>query len=143
MRTDDELRHYAASGMAAYLPGMVYMIEIMQRELDAMRARLVSLQEPRRKMGRPPKAIVGAKLASGWPADPEERSAEMKRRMQNRDSKRRQRAAKAVKPQTTELSKQRKKAWAALSPAKKKKRLAAMLAGKGKRIPVLKLEAAS
>jgi hypothetical protein len=73
MKLDDkELRHYAASGMAAYLPGMVYMIELMQRELDEMRARLGQLQGTEE----------GPAGTRGWAGmTPEERSAEMRKRI--------------------------------------------------------------
>ena len=84
MKHDSELNRYAASGMAAYLPGMQYMIELMQHELDEFRNRLALLQEMKepvegRKRGRP----KGSGGSYGWEGmTPEERSAEMKRRMQ-------------------------------------------------------------
>jgi hypothetical protein len=156
MKKDDgDLNKYAQMGLAALIPGMQRMIELMQHELDMMRERLTGLQEPRKKTGRPPKAIAGEKLASGWPADPEERKAEARRRMQNRDSKRRQRAAKAAKsmvskdsPDHDKFRKKMKQAakrrWANMSFKERKAKLAAMRAGrKQKKAPVLKLEAVS
>ena len=76
---------YVQMGIAALLPGMVHAVELMQGQINEMKARLAALQdgaaEPARKVGRPRKGTTaGVTVASGWPADPEERKAEMRRR---------------------------------------------------------------
>ena len=129
--TDDETKAYALMGMAALLPGMVRMLELMQSEVDNFRTRLAAMQGEAAmtvRQSRPPKKSRGG--AQGWSTDPEERKAEMARRMALRDRKK----------ESTELSKQRKAAWAALSPAKRKKRLAAMVAGRKAKQPVVRME---
>jgi hypothetical protein len=109
-----ETSAYAQMGMAALLPGMVHMVEVMAAEVEKFRAQLAALQQ-----GSAPARKNGARGGSyGWPADPEARKAEMQRR------------------QTVAAQKKgndgRKQSWAALSPARKKKRIAAMLAGRKK-----------
>jgi hypothetical protein len=145
MRPSKDDNQYAQMGMAAMLPGMVHMLEIMQNEVDNMRTQLAALQgqaamtsQPKRKkpVGRPSGKSRGL---SGWPADPDERKEEMQRRMSK---------WKTPHPQKqSALSKRRKKAWAALSPAKRKARLAAMAAGRKVKAklnaPVVRMAAAS
>ena len=144
---DPDTGIYAQMGLAAMLPGMVHMLEMMQTEVDNMRTQLAAMQgqaamgEPRRrgpgkrKPGYGYALPEGAKGLTGWPADPEERKLEMQRRMAK---------WKVKQPQKeSALSKQRKRAWAALSPAKRKARLAAMAAGKQKNAPVVRMAAAS
>ncbi len=137
MKQPNHTLEYAQMGMAALLPGMVHMLELMQRQVDDFRERLTALQgqdateKGKRKVGRP----VGARGRSGWPEDPEERALEMKRRMAKWKTKQPQKES--------ALSKQRKKDWAALSPAKRKKRLAAMLAGRRAKLAPVVLEQAS
>jgi hypothetical protein len=134
MKQPNESLEYAQMGMAAMLPGMVHMLELMQQQVDDFRTRLAALQGQAAMQGSSRPARNG-RLASGWPADPEERSREMKRRMK---------VSKSNNSKPSALSVERKKAWEALSPAKKKKRLAAMLAGrKAKVTPVVQLEKAS
>jgi hypothetical protein len=140
---DPDTSIYAQMGLAAMLPGMVHMLEMMQTEVDNMRTQLAALQgqaamgsQPKRRTGRPRGISKGL---SGWPADPEERKLEMQRRMAK---------WKVKQPQKeSALSKQRKRAWAALSPAKRKARLAAMQAGKKTqaklKAPVVRMAAAS
>jgi len=140
MKTDDhELSKYAQMGLAALLPGMQRMIELMQHELDMMRAQLADMQgPPKKRMGRPPKAIAGAKLPSGWPADPEERKREMQRRIANRGKLKQ--AAKATEPAIAQdpdrnkfrkkMSKISKRRWASMSVRERKQRVAAMMAGR-------------
>jgi hypothetical protein len=123
---------YAEMGIAALLPGMQHMLTLMQGQLDEMRATLANLQNGgarKKKLGRPP-GTNAKSSASGWPADPEERSREMKRRMA---------VAAEKKAQPSALSIARKKAWAGLSVRDRKRRIAAMQAGKKK--PTVKLEA--
>jgi hypothetical protein len=70
-----ETSKYAQMGMAALLPGMQYMIERMQEQLDEMRLHLAALQ------GAPALAAKAETRGSSWKSlTPEERSAEMKRR---------------------------------------------------------------
>jgi hypothetical protein len=132
--TDDETKAYALMGMAALLPGMVHMLELMQSEVDNFRTRLAAMQgEGSVKAGKAARRkaeVRPGRLPSGWPADPEARKVEMARRMSNRNRKK----------ESTELSKQRKAAWAALSPQKRKKRLAAMIAGRKAKQPVVRME---
>jgi hypothetical protein len=129
----NETTSYAQMGMAALLPGMQHMLELMQAQLDDFRRQLQGLQNPVRKRGRPRKqAAEPSKF--GWSDDPEERSREMRRRMAKWGKN---------KPSESELSKQRKRQWAALSPAKRKARLAAMQAGKNKKQPVAGMAVAS
>jgi hypothetical protein len=102
-KTDDEQRtsddlEFAKMGIAAFIPGMQRMMELMQRELDRMRAQLDAAQRGelseeaqdgptvrdvvrqtrtvRAKLGRPRKA----QARSGWPDDPLEREKEAARR---------------------------------------------------------------
>lgn len=129
MRRKDraETTSYAQMGMAAMLPGMVHMLELMQAEVDRFRQQLAGLQG----------AVQNGtgKLASGWPADPAERSAEMRRRMA---------VGKAKRNLSSEaLSAERKKQWDAQPAKVRKARLAKMLAGRmAKKVPAVKLEAA-
>lgn len=120
---------YAKMGMAAMLPGMVHMLELMQAEVDNFRTQLAALQGQEAVEGKRHGPRGGA---MGWPDDPEERKAEMRRRM----------AVAKKKRGGLNLSEQRKKAWAALSPAKRRARLAAMAAGK-QQPPVVRMAAAS
>ena len=126
-----ETSQYAQMGMAALLPGMVHMLEIMQQQVDDFRTQLAALQGgavlQKAKPGRPPNAAKRRGGAMGWSSDPEERKAEMKRRMKVAAQKKGQ----AVK--SSKLSEERKAQWAALSPAKRKARLKAMIAGREKK----------
>lgn len=129
---------YLQMGMAALLPGMQYMIERMQRELDSMRSQLAVLQAGHHGSVRD--AIVEGKRASGWSADPEERKRDMARRrakglgLKNpkglghpRDPKHPGHDAWVAK-----LRKSQKKAWEAQTEAEKKARIDKMLGRQGK-----------
>lgn len=119
---DEQLNRYASMGMAAMLPGMQYAVELMQRNLDDMRAQLAAMQngdgdrelagmfaKPKRLTPEGAAAISAAQKAR-WAEDgrsapltrervasyqrgywasmtPEERAAEMKRRMAKRRAK--------------------------------------------------------
>lgn len=135
MRRNDETTNYAQMGMAALLPGMQHMVELMQAQLDSMREQLGVMQMPQ-KMGRPRK---DGKLASGWSADPAERSREMmRRRMVARDTKRRERARKRENGQKPTMSAEQKeklrasalKNWNALSPRQQKLKMKKMVAAR-------------
>lgn len=73
---------YTQMGMAALLPGMQHLIELMQGELDRMRTTLEQLQSgeaPVKKDGRG---------STYWAAmTPEQRSIEMKKRWRDRAAK--------------------------------------------------------
>jgi hypothetical protein len=125
-------------GLAALLPGMQHMLTLMQRELDSMKAQLSDLQTGAPRRGRPLKGeslnLNGKPLArkSPWAnTTAEERSVEMKRRRAVARGESPSRRGPIGKD--SELSKERKRQWAALSPAKRKQRIAAMAAGKTKR----------
>jgi hypothetical protein len=91
---------YTQMGMAALLPGMVHVLDIVQREVDGLREQLAALQG-HKKLGRPPKsaAPIGNTIVAapkrGWSDDPAERKAEMRRRMKVA-AKRRKAEAQAV-----------------------------------------------
>ena len=109
---NDETQRYALMGMAAMLPGMEFAVEILQQQIAEMRAVLTDLQsadEPAVQSRR-----------GGWPADPEERKAEMARRVNVR----------AAKTKGQKISEAGKATWAGLSVRQRKARLAAMAAGR-------------
>jgi hypothetical protein len=131
---------------------MKVMIEKMQKEYDEMRMLLGILQdeEPtteQRGVGRPRKHMATGK--SGWSDDPEQRKLEMQRRFKVREEKR----AKKLSPRDKahpdhakwieKMTRQRKREWAAMSPQKRRERLAAMAAGRAKKSkkPLVKLQA--
>ena len=141
---DNETRAYAQMGMAAMLPGMQRMLELMQREVEEMRQRLNHLQNHQpAKVGRPRRKAA----SSGWPADPEERSLEMKRRQKVAALKK----GKSGHPRDPnhpghaewlkKTGRAAKKRWRNMSVRDRKARLAAMAAGRQK--PVVQLEKAS
>jgi hypothetical protein len=132
---------YAAAGMHAIVPGLQIAVDTLQdlltqisTQLDGLQAEAspITVREAKR-IGRPPKK-KGATGRSGWPDDPEERKAEMARRM-----------AKRAKPPgklhprdprhpehekwKAKLRRAQLKKWNSLSPADRKKRLALMQAG--------------
>jgi hypothetical protein len=137
MKFNRETTTYAQMGMAALIPGMQYMIEHMQKELDSMREYLGILQTADDDGGdkgpmKNPKRVKGSQ--GPWKdMTPEERSIEMRRRMAvARGEKPARKQAKPVKDSA--LSQERRKAWAALSPKKRKERLAKMAAGRQKTV---------
>jgi hypothetical protein len=138
---------FAQMGLAALLPGMKYMLELMQKAFDEKRDLLTALQEgieavtPKR-IGRPP----GAKnrIQSGWPTDPEERRIEMKRRIAMRGKKPKLHPRDPKHPGHDEwmakMKSVQKKTWKNMTVAQRKARLASMAAG---RKPAVKLQVAS
>ena len=129
---------FAALGMAALLPGMQHMLTLMQESLDQMRAALNVTQNgaasnPAPERGRP----AGSKNRRyGWSDDPEERKAEMARRMAGtpkkpavklhpRDAAHPEHAAWVRK-----MRKANKKMWAALTPKQRTERAAKAAAGR-------------
>jgi len=78
---NSQLNLFAASGMAAIIPGFQYALDQLQKMLDDIRLQLAAMQggvTPKR--GRP----AGSTGRNGWSDDPVERRAEMKRRMAKR-----------------------------------------------------------
>ena len=146
MMTDED--RYAQMGMAALIPGMQFVLDRMQQELDALRAQLASAQNvglsPKR-LGRLP----GKRSKSAWTntnMSAEDRSIEMKRRQAVARAKR---EGKVAEPEVDvqrlhprdprsprregwlkKLRKGRKKAWDQMSPRAQKTRIAKMQAGK-------------
>lgn len=134
--------NYEQMGIAAMIPGMQHMIDLMQRELDSMREQLAQAQNGgnarsflnERKRGRPPKLIEGSFRVDGESAaakefsrksrasssfwakmSAEERSAEMRRRgMVRKDSR------KAKLSADKASSSSRKGYWASMSPEERK-----------------------
>jgi hypothetical protein len=83
---------FEAMGLAAMLPGMQHMITLMQRELDNMRAALARIQERQNGYEETAEETAprgkGSAQAAYWARmTPEERSAEMTRRLMLRDKK--------------------------------------------------------
>jgi hypothetical protein len=85
---------FAQAGMAAVLPGLQYALDYLQSQVDHLRIQLAAAQgaavpgeAPPKKRGRPPKQTPVpvqqlSTQAAYWAAmTPEERKAEMKRRM--------------------------------------------------------------
>jgi len=77
MNDDDQL------WIAVVIDGLEYRVKELQRLVESL-----LVQVGHKPRGRPRKSIlvdpVAKKAASGWPADPEERKAEAKRRMKAR-----------------------------------------------------------
>jgi hypothetical protein len=138
MKRDEETTSYAKMGVAALLPGMNFMLEKMQQQIDEMKTMLGILQEQptvlegKRSVGRP------RKIKSSWSDDPEERKLEMQRRMKIREQKRVAHIPVSSKAHPDhakwieKITRQRKREWAALSPQKRRERLARMEAGRAK-----------
>jgi hypothetical protein len=146
-KNGSNLDEFAQMGIAALLPGMRYLIELMQKAYDERRDLLGVLQEgietvapTKPKLGRPPGSVnkPGTK-SSGWPDDPEERKTEMLRRMAVRKQN-----AGAVSSSPAHkdhpdherwvenIRKAQKQAWKKKTPAQKKAWQEAMLAGRAK-----------
>ena len=92
MNDDKKTNEYIQMGIAALLPGMQYLIDKMQAQIDDFRQELARLQGTQpKKLGRPPKErpqnvespARSRGSASYWAKmTPKERSAEMRRRQQ-------------------------------------------------------------
>jgi hypothetical protein len=144
--------------MASMIPGMQYMLERMQAELDVMRARLTAAQAVEARgvnaprLGRPPgKRGPGGPARSGWSnMTAEERKVEMRRRMALAAQKRNGTARAAVnelngKPArklvprdlahpdhdkwAKKQSRRMKAKWAGYTPAERQARVQAAAAG--------------
>ena len=149
MNAETEAKKNKLDAMTARYVGMVRLLEEMGDVVERHRLEMLALgaeiEQPdpvqKKKRGRPPlERKSNGRLASGWPADAEERRAEMKRRQ----AKRRRNALKKGPKAYQDLTAVAKRTWANMSPAKRKARLAAMLAGRlAKKKPAVKLEAAA
>jgi hypothetical protein len=100
MKTTTTVEKYTAMGMAALLPGMVHILDMVQREVEGLR-RLLAEVQGRNLGGRPrknaaPDETPKLKLNRGWPDDPEERKAECMRRRRVAAKNRKAKAAQAV-----------------------------------------------
>ena len=121
-----ETMSYAKMGMAAVLPGMVHMLELMQAEVDRFRQQLAAMQDGEEVPAAAPEKSHAARARKGWPIDPVERQAEAQRRQAVKEQNKKLKAARA----------KRKESWDAQPAKVKKARLAAMAAGrKAKRQP--------
>lgn len=132
----DELRVYAMSGMAAFLPGMQYMMELMQRQFDELRGQLALMQTGTKEKSH--------SNGHGWgDMSAEERSTEMKRR--RAVSKHKQAAARHPRDKdhpdhakwVAKLAKGRKAAWDRKPKAEKEAWKTAMKAAKAKQLAAL------
>ena len=87
MHKSDDAR-YALYGRACLIPGIQRSIECLQEMLDEIRNQLAGVEEvkPKRVYVRKKKAKKGG----GWSEDPEERKAEMARRLAKRAPDKRQ-----------------------------------------------------
>jgi len=128
-------------GLAAQALGLHRAIELLQAELRNLNAQLAEAQpaEEPRPVGRP----AGKARKSGWPADPEERSREMKRRQAVTAKKRKK--APQIHDTIAKLRKKARASWARLTPRERKARVAKMLAGRlaktNKELPAVTLVA--
>ena len=146
MTSDENL--YAQMGMAALLPGMVRMLDLMQQQVSELQAQLASGEnaEPKRQVGRPPRKKARTSPWTNMSA--EDRSIEMKRRQAVARAKR-EGAVVPAEPEVDverlhprdprsprherwrkRVSKGRKRNWAEMSPRARNARLAKMAAGR-------------
>jgi len=134
----------AESGLAALLPGMIRLREVVDAYIVRIQRKLGAIQNGHAalvpKRGRPPKAdktqagtpLRTAGKGSSWAAlSPDERSREMKRRMAVANAKRTAaQQAEADAKRHESASRAAKARWANMSKAKQKARMAAMRAAK-------------
>lgn len=79
MKQTPDMMKYAAFGVTALVPGMQYMVERMQRELDEFRGLIAQYQAG--DTGKNPRRVAAGKKNNAWTGmTAAERSAEMKRR---------------------------------------------------------------
>lgn len=144
-RNESDVTRFTASGMAAFLPGMIYMqeliVERMQRSIEQMKQELAMLQQVDqgavKKRGRPQgvKEASPRKRNSGWPASEEGRRIEIQRRQAVAAAK------KAGKPSklhprdprhpeheawVAKMGAVQRKRWASFTPAERKAQLRKM-----------------
>lgn len=132
MKTTNDNATLAAMGLAAMIPGVKHAQQAINQLLDSMLAQLEAMQNgslPKR--GRPPG--LKSKTAGPWAGmTPEQRSAEMKRRISLRKVNGHPRDADhpGHAAWAENLRKATKARWAKMSPKEKTARQAAMQAGK-------------
>lgn len=138
MKHDPDTLHHAQLGLMALLPGIDHAIERLQAERESILARLAAMQNgdapAKRGGGRPPGKGRGS---TGWSADPEERKAEMQRRMAKWNPNFRQKKGFREKMRAAA-----KKRWAKMKPAERKQQLAKMQAGKRAALPAVRMQEA-
>jgi hypothetical protein len=139
---------FAQMGMAALLPGMQHMLDLMEDHLKTFRAALAHAQsngassngtepEEPKKRGRPPGLSNSDRSKSYWgKMTPEERTAEMSRRFEVH----RQKAAaaagagnKAAAKKARKVSNYQKNLWASYTPEERAERIRKAHAGRTKR----------
>lgn len=134
-----DISQYAQMGLAALLPGMQRMVELMQQALDEQRALLLNLQHngSARRTAKVTKSKIVSRAhvaRSGWPADPGERSKEMKRRQAVAREKQFAERAQHLHPRDAghpdhakwlaKMKRTTKRHWDSLSPAARKRKIA-------------------
>jgi hypothetical protein len=145
-----EMKDYSVFGIAALLPGMQHMVDLMQEQLDQFREQLEAAQTSKKRIGRPPGSVNKAQgPASFWAKmTPEQRRIEGQRRRavamgeapsQDHDPYR-TKAKRKGHPRNPEhpgheawLAKLRaaqKKAWAGMSKVQQRAQKARMQAGR-------------
>jgi hypothetical protein len=139
----------ARAGVAALLPGMTYMLTMMQKQVDAMKAILEDAPAPEEQqtvrdvLGEPILQTAARPRPSGWPADPKARKAEAARRR----AVRLERAGKVVPVKApghprelnhpghakwlVTMRTANKANWDRMTKAQRKARIAKALAGRG------------
>lgn len=169
----DPLDRYRAFGIAATLPGLQYAAEVIQGALDELRAQLAAMQNgdaPKKQRRISPDGIAaiqaaqkrrwakasgddkrkgGAGVKAFWAnMTPEQRSAEMRRRMGKREvTEVKLHPRDAAHPDHDDWLAKTKKAarkrWANMTPKQQKARLAKMAAGRvnGAAVPAVRMEA--
>jgi len=129
-------------------------LEIVQQHVDELQAQLG--QRQKRGPGRPPKAATIDATShirtSGWPADPEERRAEMARRMKVAAEKKGANAkiAQHGSPNhprhpdhpghakwAAKMKRSHRKAWAGLTEQQRQARIEKAVAGRGQKLKVV------
>jgi hypothetical protein len=149
MATENELKRYAAAGMAAYLPGMVYALELLEHYIEEFREQLTQLQVADQvSRDQPPPQKQGKRDGRGkssWQGmTPEERSVEMKRRMKVRRRNKTRQQIEGLHPRDKghpdhakwleNLSKRARARWDKKSKAEKAAWKTRMQAGKAKQL---------
>ena len=131
--TGNDVTRFTASGMAAFLPGMIYLQEIiaeqMQRSIEQMKRELAMFQQMDQgvvaKRGRSAGVKeAGPRRKSGWPEGEEERRAEMARRKAVGEAKKKLHPRDKRHPgheawrETMRVA--QNKRWASMTPAQQK-----------------------
>lgn len=133
-------QYYQAAGLAAMIPGFQMAIDALQAKLEELRTQLTELQSSThvrqsKNAQHTVRHLINATRKPNWPTDPEERKAEMKRRMAKRNAKKghghpRNPDHPGNAAWKRKMRSSRKAQWAGLSPEDRQARLAKMQAGK-------------